>query len=707
MLETNQYPGQLVFGLDIGTRSIVGTVGYKSGNKFYVVAQVTKEHETRAMLDGQIHDIQKVGATIREVREKLETKVDRKLTDVCIAAAGRVLRTITTSVEVELGEDKVITDEDVYALDSAGMEKAYEEFQKSNTSEEKFYCVGYSTVHYYMNGYPMSNLEGHKAYKIGEELIATFLPDDVVDGLYRAVELAGLEVANLTLEPIAAIQVAIPENYRMLNIALVDVGAGTSDISITKDGSIIAYGMLPCAGDGLTEIISQNCLTDFAMAEKIKRGIIDSDVVEYEDIMALPQTISKEEVITMLTPIIDSMAEQVAEKIKELNGGKSVSAVFVVGGGGKIATYTEKLAEKLDIQKERVALRGKEVMQSIEFLEEGIEKDSLLVTPIGICLNFYEQSNNFIYVTFNGERIKLYDNNRLAVVDAAMQANFSKEALFPRRGKELNITVNGKARIIRGQLGEAAQILLNGESTDISARIHGNDVIQVKESTIGEPAQMEIQRLPEFTSTLEVMVNDKKILLPKFTSVNGELKSGYYEIQDQDQIEMLNYYTVSQVAEFMDVVIDTKLNFYVNNVKADLTTKVYENFTVLWTTEEMHFDGERENKPEEKEGLESDSLEYTEDDEDEEEAEKPIFVKAPEHAGAIKNEVPRELSVIVNEKPITMQGKSAYVFVDIFEYIDFDLSQVQGRGIVTKKNGVEARYMEPLDQGDVIEVYWS
>ena len=66
-----------------------------------------------------------------------------------------------------------------------------------------------------------------------------------MDGLYAAVEKAGLYVANLTLEPIAAMNVAIPEKFRLLNIALVDVGAGTSDISITNDGSIIAYGMIP------------------------------------------------------------------------------------------------------------------------------------------------------------------------------------------------------------------------------------------------------------------------------------------------------------------------------------------------------------------------------------------------------------------------------------------------------------------------------
>ena len=66
MSEVNKYPGQLVFGLDIGTRSIVGTVGYKIGEKFFVVAQRVKEHETRAMLDGQIHDISAVANTIEE-----------------------------------------------------------------------------------------------------------------------------------------------------------------------------------------------------------------------------------------------------------------------------------------------------------------------------------------------------------------------------------------------------------------------------------------------------------------------------------------------------------------------------------------------------------------------------------------------------------------------------------------------------------------
>ena len=100
--------GQLIFGLDIGTRSIVGTVGYLNGGKFHVLAQRSKEHETRAMLDGQIHDIGKVGETISQVKEQLEEDLGRELTDVCIAAAGRVLRTVTTYVEHTFENDREI-----------------------------------------------------------------------------------------------------------------------------------------------------------------------------------------------------------------------------------------------------------------------------------------------------------------------------------------------------------------------------------------------------------------------------------------------------------------------------------------------------------------------------------------------------------------------------------------------------------------------
>lgn len=702
MSEGKKYSGQLVFGLDIGTRSIVGTVGYRSNEHFFVAAQRVKEHETRAMMDGQIHDIHKVGETIRRVKEELEEATGRKLTDACIAAAGRVLQTVNVTVENEYDGDKEITQEDIYALSTMGVEKAYEIFQKANDTDMKFYCVGYSVVRYYINHYPITNPDGHKARVMSADMIATFLPDDVVDGLYKAVGIAGLNVANMTLEPIAAIQVAIPEMYRMLNIALVDVGAGTSDISITRDGCIVAFGMIPVAGDVLTETLARHCLVDFVTAEQIKKDAGIMEVITYKDIMGLEQNISKTDILEVLSPVINDMAFKVAEKIKEMNGGKPVSAVFVVGGGGKMEGYTETLAQELGIQKERVAVRGEEVMQSIEFLEEGVTKDSLLVTPIGICLSFYLQSNNFVFVDFNGHRIKLYDNNSLAVVDAAIQAEFPNEALFPRRGKELNFTVNGKARIVRGQFGEAAVIRVNGENADIHTPIRGGDRIEVIGSTQGEPAAVEIGALNEFGDIITVFVNEKKIELPKFASVNGNLQSGYYAIKENDSIELLNYYTVRQIAEFMDVIIDKDMNLYVNNKRAEMDTLVYENFSVLWTMEDLKLSDVENDLY----GMENDLEEDLRGDTDT--AEEIMPHARPDKQGETQESPgePVNVMVIVNGKPVELTGKAAYVYVDVFDRIDFDLSNPKGTAVVTRLNGRTAKYMEPIQDGDSLEIYW-
>lgn len=684
--------GQLVFGLDIGTRSIVGTVGYLGSDRFHVLAQRVKEHETRAMLDGQIHDIGKVGETIRQVKEQLEEDLNRRLTEVCIAAAGRVLRTVTTHVEQSFEQEHEVTEEDVYSLSTMGVERAYEEFQKTNDTDMKFYCVGYTPMRYYMNGYQIGNLEGHKVKNMALDLIATFLPDDVVDGLYKAVELAGLHVANLTLEPIAAIQVAIPEKFRMLNMALVDVGAGTSDISITKDGTITAYGMIPVAGDSLTDILVQHCLVEFDTAERIKREAGVKETVEYEDIMGLPQTISAEEVAALLEEHVNGMAKQVADCIRELNGEKAVSAVFVVGGGGMIPGYTETLARELGIVKERVAIRGQEVLRAIEFENADSRQDSMMVTPVGICLSYYEQSNNFIFVEFNGKRIKLYDNGKLTVADAAVQSEFSNEDLFPKRGRALTFSVNGKSRIVRGIQGEAALIRVNGENADIHSQVHNGDHIEMVPSTAGDEAALELGKLAELSEQLHVIVNGTKINLPKTALVNGKLENEFYLIREEDEITVQNSYTVREIADFMDVPLGGGI--LVNDTPAKPETRIYENFMLSWKSE---IDG-AEELPETEDTTEANP----ETHEESTVGEGGGTASATENLGENTR-----MTVIVNGMSVTLTGKVDYVFVDVFSFIEFDLSKPAGRNIVTRLNGRNAEYMEPLKEGDVLEIYWE
>lgn len=732
-----------VFGLDIGTRNVVGTVGYQTDDKeFVVTAQYVREHETRAMLDGQIHDIGRVAKTIKEVKNELEKQTGQPLEEVCIAAAGRVLKTVTTHVEYEYAQESVVTGEDVNTLNLLGIEKAQEALKEVNDTSYKFYCVGYSTVKFFLNDDVFISLEGHKANKIGEDIIVTFLPEDVVDGLYAAVGQAGLSVANMTLEPIAAINVAIPENYRMLNIALVDVGAGTSDISITRDGSIIAYGMIPHAGDEMTEVIVQHFLVDFNMAESIKLQSTTSDTVTYKDIMSIEHTIPAQDVWDVAAPVVDNIAQEVSAKIRELNGDKTVSACFVVGGGGKIHGFTEKLAEDLDLPEERVALRGEEVLGDVTFEQEDIKKDPLLVTPIGICLNYYDQRNNFIMVRFNGERIKLYDNNRLTIVDAALQAGFSNDELFPKRGTPINFTVNGVARLVRGEAGEGAVVTMNGKPASINTPLEPNSEIVIEPSKAGEAAVYKISQLDEYNhSVITFVINGRKVSCPRFVQVNGRLEPEDYSIRENDVIETRNYYTVRQIAQFMDLVIDTDQMIFVNNEEADLDTLVYENFSVEWKTDEYgvaRIDNNNYNDTQESDS--DDASVLAEQDANSTESDNTVtrtseqmmnqvldelhdeFAKEAEASAVPENELPKNdiqeeiheedssentVTVIVNGEPVELSGKDTYIFVDIFTHISFDLQAGKGRAIATVINGRDAQFSEELHEGDQIELYWK
>ncbi len=710
----------VVFGLDIGTRSVVGTVGYMQDGIFNVMAQTVEKHETRAMLDGQIHDIGKVGATIRKVKETLEGKTQIHLTDVCIAAAGRVLRTVKTNLEEEFTDNREMTQEEIYNLESKAVEKAYQEFLSQNQSDMKFYLVGYSVMHYYLDDYQIANLEGHNAGRVALDLIATFLPDDCVDGLYKACERADLKVANMTLEPIAAMMVAIPPQYRMLNLALVDVGAGTSDICITDDGTITSYGMLPIAGDSITEIIAQHCLVDFNTADQIKIDASHMDQVKYIDIMGLEKTISAKDIAKMIKPLVEKMSKMVTQQIKQLNGNKPVSAVFVVGGGGCVPGYTKALAKEMKIPEERVALRGEEVMKSIRFLEEhpDVERDSLMVTPLGICVSFYEQSNNFVFVSFNGHQTKIYDNGKLAIVDAAMQADFPNEDLFPKRGEELRFTVNGQERMIRGEPGEAAIITLNGSPADIHTKIHANDIIEVISSTVGKNGSSELADVPEFKGTFNITVDGKSIDVPRTAEVNGERQIGYYDIKSGDDIKILDYETAAQIAELLDVELTEFSVITVNNEVANGDTPVYENFKVEFKNGEDAIMEYYQNFPDadrvaiEQENEES-SYEADGDLDVEQNADGSYSISGgdqqekkvpPVHQ---KRVITRDIHVIVNNESVTLHGKSDYIFVDIFDVIDFDLSKPNGRSIVTTLNGGTPDYMQAINEGDKIEVYWK
>lgn len=558
----NNYEGY-VFGLDIGTRSIVGTVGYRVGvDRFVVVAQESVEHTTRAVIDGQIHDIETVSRTIATVKTSLEKRIKQPLSEVSIAAAGRVLKTREVHVSMDFPEETKVMPEHIRSMEMTGVERAYEEIREDRDhSEKKFFCVGYTPARYYLNGYQMDMLEHHPAKSIAMDLIATFLPDEVVEGLYAAVEEAGLHVASLTLEPIAAINVAIPEKFRLLNIALVDIGAGTSDLSIVKDGSVIAYGMIPLAGDEVTEAIAKEYLTDFETAEAVKRKTAVRKVANFKNIFGDSLRATREDVLAITESTVEHITKKIADRIVELNGGKTVSAVFIVGGGGLQEGFTEKLAAHLDLPLKRVAIRGADVLSNIDFPEE-CRKDSMMVTPIGICLSAYEQSNNFIHVTVNDQPVKLYDNGKVTVLDACLTSGFKKENLFPVKGDSLYYFVNGEKREVKGESGEVVMVRKNRKEVSLNDPVLENDDILLRPSTKGEKGSISLGQIAECREEITVKLFGRDLIIPKRIEVNGIPETSMYAVKDDDDIQVFDFHTVSFLLEFagMDRVDKVLLN---------------------------------------------------------------------------------------------------------------------------------------------------
>ncbi|PKM50709.1 MAG: cell division protein FtsA [Firmicutes bacterium HGW-Firmicutes-7] len=657
-----------IFGLDIGTRSIIGIVGYPTVTGFNVIADSFLEHETRAMIDGQIYDIEKVTESVKKVKLEIEKKLGFPLKKVCIAAAGRVLKTTTIHVEQAIDQNTTINDDNVFALELFGIEKAHQEVNVDlNGYELGYHCVGYTVTNYFLNNYQISKLQGHKGKTIGADVLATFLPKEVVESLHQVVQHAGLEVSNLTLEPIAAINIAIPKEYRLLNIALIDIGAGTSDIAITKDGSIIAYGMIPLAGDEITEKIIHEYLVDFKTAEVIKiKSSGKSKKVTYKDIMGLQHAVSLDEINSKIRKSAENLAEKIGDKIKELNCGYSTSAVFIVGGGGQLSGFTDLLAKQLDLPLDRVALRGKTVLNNVNF-ESGRKKTPDIVTPIGICFSGLDSAKReFIEVYLNDEPIKVFDTNKLTVMDIAAYKGINPKQLIARRGSNLTFMFNGIEKIIKGEVGEPSNILINHQPASLNDRIQMNDYIVIIPAKKGKDAQISTHQLFDKIDPIHIQINGISNQYKPKLKLNGTLVTINYDIHNNDLIETVDP-TIKEIFNHYQIVYngqDIKLNNKKQNVKAMVKDNDILTFDQL------------NSKSPQQEGI-----------------------KEP-------NKLLQTICIQVNGQEVILNTKKDYVFVDIFDHFKFDLSQPKGI-VVCEINGEKVTYMSPIENGDILKIYWS
>lgn len=216
-----------------------------------------------------------------------------------------------------------------------------------------------------------------------------------------------------------------------------------------------------------------------------------------------------------------------------------------------------------------------------------------------------------------------------------------------------------------------------------------------------EQASYDVGQLPEYNGTIQFICNGTKITCPKFVMVNGELVSEFYSIQDGDELEILNYYTLKQVLEFMD--IECKGTILVNHVPATLEEKVYENFSIQCDIQDEHYYKEETFDIEETERLDEE-IELAYDEVAVSTERKQIEIQEP-----VKQPIQQEIviSVLVNGEEVLLKNKASYILVDVLDFYSFDTSVAKGNQLITKVNGESVDFTFKLQAEDVIEIYWE
>ncbi|MBP1737051.1 MAG: cell division protein FtsA [Oscillospiraceae bacterium] len=496
--QTAMQPEEMIFALDIGTRSIIGIAGTVEGDKLRVIAMEKEEHTQRAMVDGQIEDIEQVAKVARVVKNRLEEKLQCTLRRVCVAAAGRALRTQRASYELEFPQLQRIDDEIISRLEAGAIGEAETAFTGGLDAENRrqFYLVGHTVVQYYLDNYPISSLLDHQAKHIRSDVIATFLPSEVVESLYTTMHKIDLEISSLTLEPIAAINAVIPRNLRLLNLALVDIGAGTSDIAVSRDGGVVGYTMATVAGDEITEALMKRYLLDFNTAEQVKTQLGGQRSVRFFDILGMEQSVTVEDILGCIEDSTATLCREIAAHICEVNNG-APSAVFLAGGGSKLTGMRELVATHLNMDVNRVALAGNN-FQAHACSDTYDLNDPEYATPLGIAISAgLNMINESFHVSLNGSRAKLFRNGTLTALDILMMNGYSYQDLMARSGQKLIIQINGKRTVYYGTPGEPAVLRLNGEEAKVSDLVHAGDSIEFSPAVHGKPARRCLKDLLE------------------------------------------------------------------------------------------------------------------------------------------------------------------------------------------------------------------
>ena len=381
---------QLAVGLDIGTTKIVAMLGTKNDYGKLEIVGVGKS-KSQGVHRGVVNNITQTIQSIQAAAQEAEAISGKKITSVVVGIAGQHIRSLHHSDYItRTNADEVIDEADIERL--------------KNQVFKLVMLPGEEIIHVLPQEY---KVDGQAEIKepigmYGGRLEANF---HVVVGqvssirnIARCVKSAGLDFGGITLEPLASADAVLSQEEKEAGVALIDIGGGTTDLAIFKDGIIRHTAVIPFGGNVITEDIKEGCSIIEKQAEllKIKFGSAwpgenkDNEIVSIPGLRGRdPKEITLKNLSKIIHARVTEIIEQVYAEIKNYGHEeqkKKLIAGIVLTGGGSQLKHLKQLVEYITGMDTRIGYPN-------EHLAGDTDKSTaspLFATAVGLVMNAAE-----------------------------------------------------------------------------------------------------------------------------------------------------------------------------------------------------------------------------------------------------------------------------------------------------------------------------
>jgi len=380
---------RVVVGLDVGTTKVVALVGNVADGMIEIIGM--GKAESHGLEKGVVVDIGRTISSIRKAIEEAENMADVKVSSVYVGIAGKHINSINNSGTVSINRpDRIITDDDIHRV----VETA-QAIQLPPASE----MIHVIPRQYIVDGQDgITDPVGMTGTRLEVDVHIVTGAITAVHNLVRCVKTLDVGIEQIVLEPIASALAVLSSAEKELGVILLDIGGGTTDISVFRGGDIWFSKVIPIAGEHITNDITVGLQTPIEEAELIKKqagtALVDS-VGEDEKIEVATiggdekKTVSKKKLAKIIEPRVEELLDLAMQEVEDAGYRDLVPAGLVLTGGTSLLDGIAEFAH----QRYGIPVRRGKIPQGIHGLRDIVESP-IYATSIGL-LRYAVETKDF------------------------------------------------------------------------------------------------------------------------------------------------------------------------------------------------------------------------------------------------------------------------------------------------------------------------